>query len=207
MKKINIPLAISAIFSLILLSLLFSTCENNKTQLATINSLQSENKEYRLKNGQLVLSQEVVTFDNAQMKKKLKELAPAKKFVKVKTVTKFVTETKIDTLSIVYRDSVPCQFERFGQILSKNYSLNYKSNQSGVTISKLEIPDSLVLITGTKRKWLFGKQTTTIDVIHSNPIIKSSNLQSFELKEKKRFYQTDLFKIGIGLIGGILIAH
>ena len=52
----------------------------------------------------------------------------------------------------------------------------------------------------------FSQETQTIDITHSNKLIKDSGLQHFELVKPKKFWQTTVFKIGIGVIGGILIA-
>jgi len=204
-RKINIPFVISALIALILVSVLFTKCESERVQVATIHALTTENTHYKLKNGQLVNSTEIAYFDKNQMKTQLdKEIA--KKFQKVKTVTKVITNTIIDTVEIVYRDSIPCNFEKYGSIIKKDYSLNYKSNQKGIELNSIIIPDSLTIVSGVKRKWFLGKETYTLDITHSNSLINDSSVKSFELKEKKRFYETTLFKVGIGILGGFLIA-
>ena len=211
MKQININGTGSIILRylpylviLILISVLFSKCENERVQTATIHALTTENKHYKLKNGQLVTSTEIAYFDKNQMKKLLeKELA--NKFSNIKTVTKVVTNTVIDTVKIVYTDSIPCRFEKYGSIIKNDYSLNYKSNQSGITLSSIVIPDSITFVSGVKRKWFLGKETHTVDIKHSNSLIKDNSIQSFELKDKKRFYETTLFKVGVGILIGVSI--
>ena len=194
---------------LFLVSKLFTQCQNNKTQLATINALNSENKEYKLKNGKLVLSTETITFSNSQLKNELKktktDLELSKKFHKVETLTKVVTETKIDTVNIVYKDSVQYNFERTGTIKNKEYSLSYKSNEKGLKLTNFVIPDTVTMISGTKRKWLFGKETATFDIVHSNKLVKTTELKHIEKKQPKRFYETTIFKLGIGFIAGAIL--
>jgi hypothetical protein len=201
---------ILAIALLISVSMLFSKCQNEQVQLASIHALQFENLTYKLRNGQLVTSQEVASLNQSQMKLEIAKsktaLELSKKFHEVKTLTKLVQTIKIDTVQIAYKDSVPYNFEKKGVLIKNDYKLEYKSNQSGVTISNIEIPDSLIVITGIKRKWFLGKETQTIDITHSNKLIKDSGLQHFELVKPKKFWQTTVFKIGIGVIGGILIA-
>ena len=50
------------------ISSLFSKCESQKVQLANINALNKENTFYKLKNGQLVTSVEVLSYDKTQLK-------------------------------------------------------------------------------------------------------------------------------------------
>lgn len=128
-----------------------------------------------------------------------------KKFVKIKTVTKYVDRVVIDTMHVRYKDSIPCVFDRSGELKTKEYSFIYKSNQNGFTVNNFDIKDSLTIVTGTKRKWLLGKQTNTIDIYHSNKYVKSDSIQYFEVVQKKKFYETTLFKVGIGFIAGVAI--
>jgi len=188
-------------------SVLFSTCENEKTAAATILALQSENTTYKLKNGQLVTSQKVAVLTEKQLKDQLtkKEAELVKKFSNVKTFTKYITNTKIDTITISYKDTIPCKFERDGVLFTNEYNLAYKSNQKGILITEMAIPDSVLIATGYKRKWFLGKKTLTMDITHSNKFVQSDQVQHFEVQEKKKFYETDIFKFGIGLLSGILI--
>lgn len=197
------------ILFLIIASLSFSNCENNKTAAATIEALQSENSTYKLKNGQLVTSQKTAILTEKQLKDQLRknktELELAKKFVKLKTFTKYVTNTKIDTIAITYKDSVPCNFERIGSVFTDEYNLAYKSNQKGITITEVAIPDSVLIATGYKRKWFLGQKTLTMDITHSNKFVMTDQVQHYEVKEKKKFWQTDGFKFGIGFLFGVAI--
>jgi len=53
--------------------------------------------------------------------KKIKELTD--KFSKIKSVTKYVTTTKFDTIKLTYKDSIPCNFERIGSDLKNGIIL------------------------------------------------------------------------------------
>ncbi len=212
MKKLNInlfyKLTIVALL-LLCLSLFFSKCNNDRRNSAAISALQSQNTTYKLKNGQLVTSQKVAILTQSELKEQLKknktELELAKKFVQIKTFTKYLTNTKIDSIKIVYKDSIPCNFERIGEVFTDEYNLQYKSTQKGISITEMAIPDSVLIATGYKRNWLFGKKTLTMDITHRNKFVMSEQVQHFEVKEKKKFWQTDVFKIGIGLAGGFLL--
>ena len=208
--KKRLYIAILSIVCLILLSQLFSKCEGEKLQLANIGALNSQAKVYKLKNGQLVTSVENLSYTNKQLKnslllkdKKVKELVD--KFANVKSVTKYVTTTKFDTISLTYKDSVPCNFERIGSELKDWYHIAYKSNQKGVEITELSIPDSVIVVTGDKRKWFWGKRTSVTDITHANPFVETESVQHIEVVQPAKWYDSTILKIGLGFIGGLLL--
>lgn len=128
-----------------------------------------------------------------------------KKFTEIKTVTRYVDRIKIDTITIRYKDTVQCVFERSGAINEKEYSLTYQSNQNGLQLRNMRIEDSLLIVTGTKRKWFLGKETNTIDISHTNKYILSDQIQHIEVVPKKPFYDSTLFKFGVGFILGVAV--
>jgi len=199
----NYSIAITILF-IILLSTLYSQCERTKVALSNNNAIKSEIERYRLKNGQLVSSIKTLQITESELKQQLskKEVEVVEKFSEPKSVIREITKTKIDTIKITYKDTVPCIFERNGALFHQWYSLGYKSNQKGVEITDLSIPDSIIIVTGYKRKWFLGKKTLTADITHANPFVNTEQAQHFEIKEKKRFWQTDLFKICTGIAIG-----
>lgn len=128
-----------------------------------------------------------------------------KKFTEIKTVTRYVDRIKIDTITIRYKDTVPCVFERSGAINEKEYSLTYQSNQKGLNVYNMQLHDSLLIVTGTKRKWFLGKETNTIYISHTNKYISSDQIQHVEIVPKKPFYDSTLFKFSIGFILGVAV--
>jgi hypothetical protein len=209
-NKNRIYIVVLLIVCLILLSQLFQKCESEDLQLANIEALNKEANVYKLKNGQLVTSVENLQYTNGQLKnsvlmkdKKVKELI--NKFSNVKSVTKYVTNTKFDTIKLVYQDSIPCEFERIGSDLKEWYHIAYKSNQKGVEITELSIPDSVIVVTGDKRKWFWGKRTSTTDITHANPFVETESVQHIEVVHPTKWYDSTIFKLGIGFIGGVLL--
>ena len=206
----RIYIAVLMIICLILLSQLFQKCESEKVQLANVDALNKQSEVYKLKNGQLVTSVENLQYTNSQLKnsllmkdKKVKELLD--KFSNVKSVTKYVTNTKLDTIKLVYQDSIPCNFERVGSDLKEWYHIAYKSNQKGVEITELSIPDSVIVATGDKRKWFWGKRTSVTDITHANPFVETESIQHIEIVQPAKWYDSTILKIGVGLIGGIFL--
>jgi hypothetical protein len=111
----------------------------------------------------------------------------------------------IDTIEIRYKDTIECDFMRSGELKTNEYRFTYESNNKGFKIDNLTIEDSLIIVTGTKRKWFLGKETNSIDISHTNKYISSGNVQHLEVKPKKKFYETTLFKVGVGFVFGVAI--
>ena len=208
--KNRIIIMVLTIICLLLISQLFSKCENQKVQLANIDALNKELTTYELKNGQLVTSVENLVYTKEQLKnslimkdKKVKELAD--KFSHIKSITKYVTNTKFDTIKLVYQDSVPCNFEKTDSVLKEWYHIAYKSNQKGIEITELSIPDSVIVATGDKRKWFWGKRTSITDITHANPFVETESIQHIEVVQPAKWYDSTILKIAVGFIGGILL--
>lgn len=209
-NKNRIYIAVLLAVCLILIAQLFQKCESENLQLANVEALNSQAKIYKLKNGQLVTSVENLSYTNSQLKnsllikdKKVKELTD--KFSQVKSITKYVTNTKFDTINLVYKDSIPCNFERIGSDFKEWYQLGYKSNQKGVIITDLFIPDSVIIATGDKRKWFWGKRTSVTDITHANPFVNTENVQHIEVVNPTKWYDSTFLKIAVGFIGGVFL--
>jgi hypothetical protein len=186
-------------------SLNFTQCENNKTSLANIDALNSQISTYKLKNGQLVAISKSLVLNQKQLEdlvlsKDAEMEEMAKHFSKVKTVTKIVTNTIIDSIPIPYEVEAPCVFEKTGIVENKNYNLKYFSNQKGIRIDSLNVPNTMTYVSGVKRKWFWGKETNTIDITASNPLVKIDSIQHIEIQEPKKWYQTNGAKMGGAVI-------
>lgn len=175
------------IIVLILLSMLFNSYRNN-------NITKNDTVTYKTVNTKKEAVQEMKVPDTI-----------VKNFTKIKTITKYVEKVKVDTLEIVYRDTVEVKFERIGSVNTKEYSFDYKSNNNGLKIANFSLEDSVTVITGQKRKWFLGKAENTVDVYHSNKYVESANIKHIDVTPKKRFYETTLFKFAVGFGAGILI--
>jgi len=192
---------------LILVSVIVSKAKNEKIQKQNIIALQSEISNFKLKDGTEVASVKSLQFENDQLKESLsqKEKEMAAKFSEVKTVTRIEERIKFDTIRIAYKDTIKCNFRRVGKVKNKSYSLDYITTQRGVKLSNLSVPDTIVVITGLKRKWFLGKETATMDVSHTNELVKVNDIKHIENKPKKHWYDTNLFKIGAGFIAGAML--
>ena len=202
---------------MILIIILMSTCNRYRLESNTAHlnadKLLDTVRYYKLKNGSVVASKAVLEYNDKQMKTLVKSSNKtvqqiAKKFNKVETVVKSITETKIDSITVTYTEPVLVDFKREGLVIDTFYSFNYNSSSKGFKISNLKLTnDTVTYVKGNKRSWLLGKNTSTLDINHSNPFIKDIKIDVAELKEDKRWYETTLFKVGIGVIGGIILTE
>ncbi|KGO88103.1 hypothetical protein Q765_03345 [Flavobacterium rivuli WB 3.3-2 = DSM 21788] len=165
---------------------------------------------YKNKLGTTTASIKTLQLDNKQVKdlltKKDAELAAlASEFANVHSVVKYNTDTRVDTIPIPYKDTVPCIFERTGAIKKQWYSFGYRSNQKGVEIDTLSFPNTATVITGTKRKWFLGKQTLTTDITNSNPYVKVTDIRAVEITLPVPWYKKWWLWLAAGVAGSLLI--
>jgi hypothetical protein len=186
---------------LVLLSIIITKQKNEKVLSGNPDVLNVKTESYKLKNGQVVNTSKTVVYNKAPEKTEL-----TKQFSKVKTIIKIVERVRIDTVRLVYKDSIPCQFERTGSLVNSDYSLDYKSNQKGISITDFELQkDTTNIVFGEKRKWIFGKTTNTIDMTHTNKLIEVQSINHYEIVPKQKFYKNPFFLVGIGFLGGVLL--
>lgn len=137
-----------------------------------------------------------------------KELAAlASEFSKVRTVVKAEGRMQIDSIPVPYAVPIPCDFERSGEVLDKWYSFGYNSTQNGFKIENLQVPNTITVITGTKRKWFLGKETVTTDITNSNPHIKVIDLKAAEVVVPVPFYKKWYVWLATGALGGYLLTR
>lgn len=139
------------------------------------------------------------------LKKDAELAALTKEFANIHTVTKYQTITRLDTVTIAYKDSIPYLFERSGAINQSWYSFTYHSGQNGLTIANLALPNTVTVITGTKRKWFLGKETVTTDITNSNPNITVTQIKAAEYKIPVPWYKKWYVWLAAGSVGGFLI--
>ena len=131
----------------------------------------------------------------------------SKEFSKLSNLTKYKTITKFDTISIIYTDSIAYNFERRGVINKPWYSFSYYSNQNTLKIGNLSVPNTATIITGTKRKWLLGKEVLTTDIINSNPYITVTNIKAAEIIVNVPRYKKWYVWLLTGVAGGTLLVN
>ena len=119
--------------------------------------------------------------DNQQLKEAIR------KFKQVETVTRVVTETKIDTIEIPFEKPVSLNFQRSFFKLDDYYSIGGEVDQNGVKIDSVIIPNEQAIVIGEKKTGFF-KSEFRVEVTNSNPMIKVTDVDGYDFEvPKKRF--------------------
>jgi hypothetical protein len=160
------------------------------TQTAVIRTLQTGQKQLK----------------DVLLKKDAELAALTKRYHKLHSVTAITTVTRIDTITIKYTDTVPQIFNREGSVQDKWYSFRYTSNQNGICIDSLTVPNSTFVVTGTKRKWFLGRETLTTEVTHTNPYVHTQQLQAAEVHYNAPVGKKWYLWLAVGITGGFLLA-
>jgi hypothetical protein len=149
-----------------------------------------------------------LTSKNKELKEQVKE------FKDVKSITKTVTKVIIDTVFIepdsTHVDTITGNF--YGRFATTTiyYSIDGNYSNKGFRLNSLEIPNEQTIVIGDKKiKGFLGitKGTEfTIDIKNSNPYVNTINVQNYTIKKTKKWYEKPTFLIGVGIVGGVLLA-
>lgn len=119
------------------------------------------------------------------------------KFRKVDAAGNIRTNTRIDTIRIGFEVPIPCEFHREWEKIDPFYSISGISNQNGITINSLTVPNTLSFAIGKRKKGWFNSEYV-IESVNSNPNIKTVGLDSYSIKVPKKRFGVSLFA-GYGL--------
>lgn len=168
---------------------------------------------YRTREGVLISTNQSLVVEN---EKQLKAVTAKygdtiqrmiKKFKSVFSVTviKGGVEIKHDTIPMLV--PIPCDFD---PIKIRRDSAHYKFvgtvAKDYFSIDSLSIPNTQTIIVGQRKMGFLRKPETRAELINSNPLIQTSNLGSFTVKEKKQWYQRGILKVAAGVTLGYYIA-
>ena len=201
-----------AIIIILMLMLLFSVgrCRFNMQNAdANFSALADSITHFTNRLGTQSASIKTLQMDKLQLEEtvieKDKQLAAlTKKFSQVKTIVQYSQLIKYDTITVRYKDSVPCTFKRLGNLSTKWYCFNYTATQSGFIIDSLSINNQATVITGFKRSWFLGKETLVTDVTNTNPYVKVTTLNSVEVVVPSPWYKKWYVWLGAGIVGRML---
>lgn len=182
-----------------------SEANDLKDELVNFNEVKKDSiKYYKTKLGEEVATKlaykgsketlEILLSDSKDSTDQWKRLA--KKYKKVNAATKTETITRIDTVKIPY--NVPgVEFNVSFNLSEPYYTINGRSTNLGLYLDLIEIPNTQSIVIGEKKKkGLFSFKTETrIDVINSNPFVKTINIDGYTLKQRRK-------RIGLGVYVG-----
>lgn len=207
MKNQNyfIPYLLIAILAFTALNQCQRAINAEKQAHSVTNYLNDSIRYYKNKYGQEIALKSVLQGDKNALEillsKQIDSTGQLKKLVSelknVKTAGNIVQITKIDTVKIPYEVPVPFEFERNFNAKTDFYTINGKSSNTGVKINQIEIPNTLSFVIGEKKTGIFKKELR-IEVVNSNPYIKTTGLDSYIYTQKQKRFGISVYA-GYGL--------
>jgi hypothetical protein len=209
MKKVT-PYIIAAIFLILFLHQCSKTSELKDNSSNASKFLNDTITYFKNKLGQEVAEKTSLKGDKKQLQillsnqidstGQLKELI--KDFKNTSAAGNINQQTRIDTIRIPYDSIVDFEFIRNWSKKDKFYSLTGTSNQFGIIIDSLTVPNTISFAIGEKSSGFF-KTETKVNVVNSNPYVKTTGIDTYTYSEQKK-------RLGLGLsagygIGGVYI--
>jgi len=200
--KNSIPYIIAAVFLILFLHQCSRTSNiKNNSENAT-EFLNDTISYYKNKLGQEVAEKTALKGDKKQLQillsnqidstGQLKKLI--KEFKNTQAAGNITTITKIDTIRILYDSIIDFEFTRKWLKNDKFYSLAGVSNQFGISIDSIVIPNTLSFAIGEKKTGFF-KTETKVNAINSNPYVKTTGIDTYTYSERKK-------RLGLGISAG-----
>ena len=149
------------IYSLVLIVAFVSvkSCRDKKAFNNRLNVVDVNLTVYKTKYGREVVQKRAIQISSKNIKRELlrdndslKEVI--KSFKKITSSVKIITVTRIDTVRITYKDTVPFIFERSFFIRRPQYKIGGVSNHKGVTIDSLMIPNRITFYSRSLKRRL-----------------------------------------------------
>ena len=198
---------------------MLDSCEKdveNKNLLSNISSLDISNQRFKTEikdNGDKINSQNQIILTQEQaINNGLIEIEGLKR---VKSKVSVVTSTEIDTVFIPYNrvvvdtsSSKPTQYRNYFDYQEPKgwYSIGGYSSELGITIDSLRIKNDFSIYIADKKINLFGKSNPEVLLLNKNPYTETIQMQNVIITMYKPFYKKNSFWVGVGLVGGFLLA-
>jgi hypothetical protein len=229
MKNKKVPIWMWVIVALVVM-LIFRECKRTIDQdklLSQLAQYQFREKEFQVernKDSSTIAYQEQTLLTMAEanklglleMDRKMKSLqSQVRQQSQVQIVEKpvpFIPDGFADTTgmvrdeagNVIRRDSiaVPTRFK----LSEKWFNIDGLVKKDGLLIDTLTIPNKTVVNVGYKKAGFLnlGKQAV-VSVKNENPYVNVTGLDNVVIRNKKKFWQSPLFGIGVGILVGLKI--
>jgi len=200
---------------IILLAIIFfmQKCDKQKllNNLTEIVSYKDSAKTYKDKYGfaisynqSLILANKEALTVISLKEKQLYDLQKQFKNVKSANNIKWKVELIHDTIR--FTDTIPCEFEQF-YLTDSNKFYNVKAYiaPSFFMIDTLYFLNEQSIFIGTKNFGFFRPAEHRIEIKNSNPYVITTNINSYTVKNKPKWYETKAFIFGAGIVSGLAV--
>jgi hypothetical protein len=207
MKKETVYLIIAVIAVILFFRECRKSSELKEQYSNTTTYLQDSVKYYKNSLGQEIAYRSVLKGDKQSLEliltKQRDSLGQLKRLVdkyrKVSGAGNITTIIKIDSIPIPYEVEVPCEFERIWSKTDPFYKLKGTSNQFGININEIEIPNQTSFAFGQRKLGLF-KTEERIEVVHSNPYIKTTDIDFYSRIVRRKNFVIAINPVSLDLI-------
>lgn len=224
MKK-NLLIALGIFLTLVFLFL--KSCQYDRERaslIAQLSEYQLKEKSFELKikddsstiafQGQTIMSQkEAINLGLLEMEKDMKELQSQ---VKQKTNT-MIVEKQIPFIPSGFADTSGLVRNEHGEVIRKDsiaipmrfqlhekwFNIDGYVKREGLTIDSLKIPNKTIVSVGYRKSGFLNlKKDAVIAFKNDNPYVNVVGMDNVVIKKKRKFYQSPLFTIGVGVALG-----
>lgn len=206
------------IISLIVITLLILFSVNQCSKAKTNENVYKSNLKavndsvsyYKNRYGQEVaLKTNIIAQSTNELKEALKEnkqlKEAVKRFKKLDVVAEVQTVTQIKEVIIPKTDTIHDTFFPEFAKETEHFSIHAKSTQEGLELINLQIPNKQSVVVGSYKPSFFGKSQMSTIVTNSNPYIKVNDIQTYQVKVPKKWYEKPFITIPLGVAAGLLI--
>jgi hypothetical protein len=128
------------------------------------------------------------------------------KSIRSTTIIKEYFSVTHDTIPI--DRPIPCDF---APIKVKRDSLYYHFRgtiaPTYFTIDSLTIPNEQSIVIGKKKLGFLKGTEERVEIINSNPLMKTTNVGNYVIQKDKKWYQRNAFWGAVGLVGGAVLLN
>lgn len=128
----------------------------------------------------------------------------------LETKVYFRTITERDTINVYLLDTFfveqgdTTELKKF-KFKDEWISIGGKIIQDTLSFDSIIVRNDFNIEIGKERKWLLGKEKTTIYITNNNPHTHTKEILTYKVMEDKKWYQKDGIKYGLGAIGTFLL--
>jgi hypothetical protein len=210
-KKFN-GYAIAIIFFVITILLSIKTCSDWKEK----NKLSQSLKQLIDTNSKLEIFVDELGRENAKVnvieipKDAIEQTKENQNLKTLETKVFFKTITQLDTIKVYLLDTFFVEQGDTTPMHKFNYNDNWlmlggKIINDTLSFDSILVKNEFNIEIGKERKWLLGKENTTIYITNNNPHTHTKDVLTYKVLEDKKWYQKDGFKYGLGAIGTFLL--
>lgn len=227
----RVKIVIIGFLLLCLLSWLFYSCEQNrinKQLLGQLSEYQLQNKKFkaeRQKDSSLIITQnqtilsqkEAIRLGLLETDNRIKKIeSQLQTKIKIRVVEKevpFIPDGFVDTSGWVRNNlgeviktdsiSVPVKFA----LNEKWFKIEGVVKKNGLKIDTLQMPSKFNVTFGKEKTGFLGLgRNAVVQIKADNPYLDISSINNIVVKKPKKFYNSPIFYVGIGVLSGIFIA-